>query len=1371
MFYRLLIWLTILFNCICVFADNRQYAHIRFEKYGVKEGLSSSKVFDIKQDAEGYIWCATDEGLCRYDGINFKKYKWHFKQQGNLGNQVVKLYCTNNHIYCATNFGLVSFEIATETFTFLKNKHIDTDNNLSEVHAIAPRKGGGLWIGTSGPGVFYFDPQNNRFSRFKYNSADSRILSLYESGDGKLYIGTHFGGLDVVNLKDGHVTNYRNSNHLLPNDQIESIVPDSHGNIWIGTWYGLMRFRKGSQIPEAIDIPELATAKVNAITEDKYGKLWVGTENYLCAIDLAGVDSAKPSANFYHESETDTGLSYKTVRSVLSDKNGNLWIGMYGGGVNFVNRMTQRFNYITSDLLLPNSLSYKRVSAINEDKNGNLWISTDGGGINYYNIRENTFRKITASTPGANLSDNAILCALYDSEGDLWAGTYKGVLNRMKSGTNQFIHYFNRPGDNSTLPEGDLSCIFEDSKKRIWVGQRSGLSYLDKATNKFHIIEPLRWVHITEIQEGKDCLWIATFNGIYKYSFPTGEVTSLSKKLNNVFINSFETDEDGNFWIGTEGLGLWQYSPKGDSLKIYDSKENLNSAVIRTVLLRGDDLWLGTNKDIERLSLKTGKTEIYSFSDGVQPGSFLMNSGIVLKSGMLAMGGTEGMNIFDPNSVADNARAIPVTFTDFLLFNQSVAIRSEENMDSPLEVNINSTDRLVLDYDDSVFTIEYLGINFSAPEHVRYAYFLKGVDSKWNHVGQMRSVTYRNLSPGTYEFMVKASTGDFDNNDFDNVRKLIIKVKPPFWMTWWAYVIYFILLVIVAYLIYRMTLTRIRIRNRINMERFEKEKQKELYQAKMQFFANASHELRNPLTMIKAPLDRLLDIEKDSNKKDLLTLIKRNTNRVIKNVNEVLDIRKIDYGQLTLKVQKGDVVPILHEIADTFEGVIKERHINFRFYANPDKIEGWFNANFVDKIVYNLLSNAFKYVKDYDEIILNTFVEKTDIGNLLHIEISDTGVGIDKSHLKKIFDCFYQIERNNKDITYPGSGIGLYLVKSLVELHKGHVTVESKVNVGTTFKVVIPIDRSVYNRAEISMHRNPEEIQSVSSTVITKDSPVVENENETGSEAEKQPQKSTKRYSVLVVDDEADIRNFLAMELGNKYEVETASDGAEAYEKALATIPDIIISDVIMPNMDGIELCSKIKENVATSHIPFILLTAKSSHEDRLEGLDVGADSYIPKPFDIRHVHIRIEKLISNREALKKKFMKKMTLVSETPTEAAPAIDNDEKIMQKIITYINEHISDPDIKGETIAAHIGMSRMNLHRKLKALVGLSAGDLIRAIRLDNASRQLLSTTKSISEISYDLGFSSPSYFYICFVKKYGVSPTEYREKKGEAPTEI
>lgn len=1367
--------LTFIFN-LCIFlilplfadADNA-ITHDRLIRYGIHDGLANNIVFDIKQDKDGYIWFATEEGLSKFNGVDFVNYKWTSTLASEVTNYTaLRIFCDDSRVYVGTHFGLYIYDTEMDDFRLYKNESNGPNKHNNQIRAIIKRREGGFWIGVYGGGVFSFDPKTGIFNRLNYEYGDDRILSLYEDNKGNLFVGTHFGGLDVVDTRHYTVKHFKTTNGRISDDQIETIFEDSYRNLWVGTWNGLSKFDKERQNLTLVDIPKLRDAKVNSITEDRSGNLWVGTEYFLSSFNIQDfqVDRQNVHIKYYSESESGFGLSYKTIRSVLADKDNNIWIGTYSGGVNFINQFKQKFNYISSEPLQPNSISYKRISSFSEDNKGNLWIATDGGGVNYWDIQNQIFTRITARDRQYNLSDDAVLCALVDSDNDVWFGTYNCVLNRKKNGTNQFIQYRHREGDPHSIVHSDLSVLYEDSQKRIWVGQRTGLSYFDKATNRFTIIEPLKWLHVTKILEYKGDLIVGTLTGLYRYNYRTGEVSSVSKKMDNALINTFLLDKRGTFWIGTNGQGLWEYDIKHDWVSVYDEENGLESNVVLALMETSDGVWVSTNNSISKIQPGTKQIETYNSADGVQPGMFLRNSGLKLKSGLIAFGGTEGMNIFNPALIRKDTHPTKVVFTDFALFNQPVNVRTDENPDSPLIRDINSVNEIRLKYHESVFTIDYLGINYSSPERIEYAYILEDADKKWNFVNNKRSVTYRNLSPGTYYFKIMASSpaGEFDK---ENMRTLKIIIEPPFWMTWWAYLIYAGLMVLAAYLVWNVVTMRVRALNKIKYERLEREKSEELYQAKLQFFTNISHELRTPLTLIIAPIDKLLRGEKKEENIYLLSLVKKNALRVINNVNEIIDIRKIDHGQLRLQVTQIDIVAFLKEIASSFEDVANNKNINLIFSSIDNSLAGWISTGFVDKIVYNILSNAFKFTPEYGEIIINVSVVPLGNHEGVSIEISDTGIGISEENIEKIFDRFHQVKPENGGMVSQGSGIGLHLVKSLVALHKGLITVQSKINRGSKFTVVIPIDMSAYARNEIMMgkvatpattHKTEVNEALLENTAST---PQPENRSESAG--------PDKKYKLLVVEDESDIRDFVSLELGGEYEIIQAENGKTGLEYALKHIPDLIVSDIMMPEMNGLELCRMVKEDINTCHIPVILLTAKDGHEDRLQGLEVGADSYIPKPFDVRHLQIRVKQLIKSREAVKEKFLKKIEIFTKEDKEAnnAPQRSHDDLLLRKIVSYITDNISDPDINGESIGEYVAMSRMSLHRKLKALVGLSAGDLIRDIRLEYACKKLKETDRTITEISYDSGFSSSSYFYTCFTKKYGMSPSEFlKQNRGE-----
>ncbi len=1348
--------LSIVLLCcfLCTSVTASYVAPERFIRYGMQNGLANNIVFDITQDDNGYIWCATEEGLSRFDGTTFINYQWSLGNRSGQSNHVaLRILCDENLVYVATHFGLLCYDTDYHRYSYLE--HIAGMEAVQgcQVRAVVKSKDGGIWIGSYGRGIYYYDREAQQCRRVNCRLSDDRVLSLCEGDDGILYVGTHFGGLNIVDIKSGLVTYCNVENGRLSDNQIETLYRDSSGCLWIGTWNGLWQLPQQTAYPVLCDEPKLQFAKINALSQDADGSLWVGTEDFLCCLSKGGV-----AARYYHESTSGTGLSYKTIRDVFSDAENNVWVGTYGYGLNFINKAKQHFNYITDDAARGLGLPYKRVASLCEDVDGTVWVATDGGGVAHWDLSRHVF-----DCPNLGLSDDAVLSSLVDSDGGLWMGTYNCVLHYRARGASRFIQFKHEPNNPYSLVHSDITCLHEDSLHRIWVGQRAGLSYYDKSSGRFVSVEPLRWIHITSFCEYGNSLIVSTLDGVFKCDFTLGQVALLSERFKGVPVNTVACDGEGRLWLGTDGQGLWEYAPQNDSLYVYNEQNGLVSSVVQAIVVEDSSVWFTTNRSISKIEPASRTIENYSSSDGVQPGMFLRNSGTRLRSGEIIFGGTEGLNIFNPSDIKKEIMPVSLVFTNFLLFNQRVDVCSEENIDSPLEQDINSVDKIVLDYDESVFTIEYLGIDYTSPEKINYAYRLDGIDTEWNYVKGTRSVTYRNLFPGTYTFRVMASATD-GSFEPSTQRVLTIVVEPPFYLTWWAYMVYFILFLVALYGVWYLVTMRMRVVSRINSERLQKQKQEELYQEKLQFFTNVSHELKTPLTLILAPLDKLFDEETDGQKRHLLSIIKKNAVRVIKNVNDIIDLRKIDRGQLKLRVDKVDVVPLLSEIVSSFEYVSREKNINLMFNAEQEKLEGWLCWSFVDKIVYNIVSNAFKFTDDYGEIVITLSTDMKGADRKLKIEIADTGIGMEQTDVSRIFERFYQAKSRSRNQVFQGSGIGLHLVKELVALHRGTITVDSRVGVGTAFVIVLPFDYAAYSRTEMAAEGQVQEDTRyrllVNESLQSDDSVVAESSTD-----------ADNRYKILIAEDEADIRHFIATDLGKEYEVYEASNGEEAWEMALQHSPDLIISDIIMPEMNGLELCNRVKGDINTSHIPVILLTARDTHEDRLEGLEVGADSYIPKPFDIRHLRIRITRLIQSREQMKEKFMKKISLVpvvADGAGEEAPVLSPDELLMQKITQYIKEHLSDSSLNGESIADHVAMSRMNLHRKLKTLVGLSAGDLIRTIRLETAKMQLEHTSKTITEISYDTGFSSPSYFYICFNKKYGVSPSEYRNGMKSEP---
>ncbi len=1350
MLKRLFILLFLIVESISIFPVEINYPTV-IQKYSMLDGLSNDIVYDVCRDADGCIWFATAEGISKFNGLEFSSYDWKRDSAEMINHQALKILYNQNKMYVATHFGIVVYNMELNNFKTI----LPSGTNSMKVKALAYSSDGNIWVGSyDGHGVYKYNITDGSFTPLQYQYTDNRVISLYEDKEGHLYIGTHFGGLDVVDLKTNHTINYSDIKVGMPDKQVEKILEDSFGNIWIGTWGGLVHYNKTNQKLRVFSNGKLKDCKINALEEDQTGNLWVGTETGLISFNIreALLNPHNFKMDSYDETRNEYGLSYRTVLDLHCDSNNNIWIATNSGGVNFIARFQPQFSRIIYDPRLENSLSYRRVTSVSEDETGNLWIATDGGGVNYYDKEKKNISVFNKNN--SNLKDNAVLCSLVDSDGDVWFGTYNNMLYHKNTGNKNFSVYKGSESTSNTLMSGDLLCLAEDDYKRIWVGQRSGLVYFDKKQQTFVQIPELKWICVNCIYPTKDGIYIGAQPKVFFYDFITKELKSPHPIFENLFTNCLFVDEDNKLWIGTKGQGLFCYNPQDKSIVNFNIQSGLPSDDVCKILQdNGHNFWISTTKGITKISKSTKEIQNFNTKDGIQPGMFIENCGTRTRSGQILLGGTEGLTLFYPSEVKRDFMHPNIIFTNFLLFNNPVQVRSASNPKSPLEKDVNYVDEIMLEYDESVFTIEYASVDYRSTGQINYAYILEGADKDWNYVKDKRIATYRYLAPGTYLFKVMASNfdGQFDSSKYRNIK---ITINPPFYMTWWAYIIYVILFFVLCYLVWVFLTIKTKALNQIKYERLERRKSEELHQEKLLFFTNISHELKTPLTLIAAPVDRLLKDETSNDKKYLLSLIKRNVVRLLNNINQIMDIRKIDRDLMKLRVKEMDIVSFVGEVIELFKDLAQSKHIELEYSHQYNELLAWIDPEFLDKILCNILSNAMKFTPEHGEIIVNLFTTDADMpeDSRLCIEITDTGKGIPEQHLSRIFERFYQAETVKVEKTGTiGSGVGLHLVKSLLELHKGTISVESKVGVGTKFIVSIPFTGDNYTVQEkVNGEYTYYHAEQLSAIGVTTEFPQQEEDHAI-----------EQRNKILIIDDDPEILNFLKFELGNDYDIIQASNGRIGLEKACETIPDLIISDVMMTEMDGIKMCKELKTNINTSHIPVILLTAKSTVDDRIEGLEVGADSYIPKPFDIRHLRVRIKKLIELRENIRSRYVE--NLGEQTIEKPKGTSSLDEKLLQKIVEFIRTNISDPDINGETIAQHVAMSRMSLHRKLKALTGLSAGEFIRNIRLEEAKKMLEDGGRTVSEVSYDVGYTSPSYFYTCFVKKFGVSPSDINRK--------
>ncbi|MGB5848798.1 MAG: two-component regulator propeller domain-containing protein, partial [Ignavibacteriaceae bacterium] len=1087
------------------------------------------------------------------------------------------------------------------------------------------------------------------------------------------------------------------------------------------------------------DPGSMSTDNTYTIYEDKRGLVWVGTAGR----GLSKYNKARGKIIHYKKEYDNTkSLNSNTIHPIFEDDSGILWIGTSEGGLNKLDRKKGFFTHYKHKPDNLNSLINNDVFSIIEEKPGLLWIGSRGG-LSRFDIKKNQFMnfKYDSKNP-QSLNYDYVYSLHIDRSNNLWIGTIGGGLNKLILNENKkappvFTHYKNNLNDPHSISGNSVTAIYEDNDGFLWVGA-DGLNKFDKRKEKF-----------------------------FRFQHDPNNPNSLSNNL----VSTIYQDKNGVLWIGTEGGGLNKLVP-GDNEESphtfihYREKDGLSNNRILGIL--EDDhqnLWISTRNGLSKfnpkevddkgVTLPSAFKNYYSY-DGFQGNVFNPMSYFKNNRGEMFFGGINGFNAFYPDSLKENLTIPAVVITDFKVLNE----------DYKLDTSITEINQIVLSYNENFFSFDFAVLDYTTPENNNYAYKLDGLDNDWNYVDNRNFAHYTNLSPGKYVFCVKGS----NNNGIWNEKgtSIIIIITPPWWATWWSYTIYASLLFGLIYILRRYELNRQNLKHSWELKRSEAENYQEIDRMKSRFFANISHEFRTPLTLIKGPVQQMLSGDFKGNIEKQYKIILRNTNRLMQLINQLLDLSKLDSGQMTLKTSPENMLPLLKGLTQSFESLAKQKNITLQFQSSDTDIIAYIDRDKFEKIVINLLSNAFKFTPDggYVSVSVNLQVLKTHFGSEItgmrskddettsvKIAICNSGPGINPEQLNKIFDRFYQADDSSVR-TQEGTGIGLALTKELVELHHGEIKVDSEPGTSTTFTIRLPLGKE---------HLLPEQIIETSAEVssdIKIDSDLVESSLSPESKAETTSHQRDKDFpTLLIVDDNPDMRNYMHESLESNYKIIEAENGEVGIQQALKHSPDMIISDVMMPKMDGFQFCSKIKKDERTSHIPVILLTAKASGESKIEGLETGADDYLTKPFDTRELQVRIKNLIEQRRKLQEKFRREIIVNPGDITVTSI----DEQLLQRAINAVENNISDPDFDTTTMAKEVGVSRMLLHTKLKALTGLSTGEFIRTLRLKRAAQLLKQGSGNVTQIAYDVGFQSLSYFAKTFRKQFGQSPSHYTSK--------
>lgn len=1275
-----------------------------------QNGLSNGRVTSIIQDSLGFMWFGTKNGLNRYDGTSVKIYNNRNSDLKSNDISVLKIDTKNRFWIGTIGKGIVIYNAKKDKFN-----SFNINANINTVYEDSKNK---IWIGTN-KGLFVYNEDKVSFSILK-DFNELNVSTILEMDNSNLMIGTNGKGIYTFNLESQKLTQILKENNLKPTF-INVLYRLNADEILIGTnGNGLLKFSKktNSLIPFMKD--RISATIIRTIYTDNNNNLWLGTDgNGAYKVKEKSRGASIDIEHFYKNSSLQYKLENNTVNSIYQDNQKNIWIATAWKGVNIIQKHPENSDFFFSDFFGVKPAPVLSILKDNED----ILIGTDGEGLN--NIKFSKKKRIKKY-----LGNDYIQKIKKTKNDNYWIGTFSNGLLFFNPNNGVTKKYQRSSKLKNSLPYNDVRDIHETNTGNLWIATwGGGLSYLDTKTKKFtnynkSTSNSISSDDVLAIESDNNNLWIATWGGGLNF-FNTSKkefiAYNLEKQLGNSgsnYIFSLKKDTEENLWLGTK-KGLVKFDIKNKKFEKFTIGFSDNSNTVVAVLIWNKKIWLSTKAGVYRYD-PTTKT-ITAFRDF--KGEYHINSAYKDEKGLLYFGGNEGFLRFNPEKVKNGVNLPKVVFTDFKLFNKSVKIDSEEilNKHIPFEKTIT------LNHNQNVFTFNFSTLEFPFATGAQFSVMMKGFEKDWRYVGEEQSATYTNLSPGEYSFFVKTKTID---TNWSNPIELKLLIRPPYWLTWWAYLIYFILTVLGLLLIRKYTINWANINNRLEVEKHKREEQDKLHQIKQRFFANISHEIRTPLTLIMSSLNVLQREDTNSVEKKSISVVKNNTRRLLNLVNELLNFRKLETGNLELIIQKTDITSFIKEIFLAFSQEALINNIKYEFICEEKSLQLWIDRMQLEKAIFNILSNAFKFTQKGE---ISVTIKKRESSIL--ILISDSGTGISKDKLPHIFERFYHTKYRDSQ---KGFGIGLSIVKDIIELHKGKVNVTSKVDEGSTFSLEIPLGKSHFSNNQIKEVLEEEHIANYKKGKVNINF------------------KEFKGKTILLVEDNKHLRMYIKDLLYENYLIIEAENGEEGLEKALKNTPDLIISDVMMPKMDGFSLCYKVKTDVRVSHIPIILLTARSFSIDKIEGLKNGADDYLIKPFNEEVLKARIYNILKNRQRIHERFSKDTILTPKDLVLSSP----DEKLLNKLVELLEKNIENSEFSVEELSSEIGMSHSSLYKKTKALTGMTIVGFIRDFRLQRAVQLLKNNSISIIDVCFMVGYTDRKHFSQEFKKKFKVAPSIY-----------
>lgn len=1321
---------------------NGQFSQIRFEKLDNRDGLSHNRVNSIYKDQLGFMWFGTTSGLNRFDGQKFKYIEPDETDPHAFSNRDVVWIKEGpqGHLWIKTNYGVFAYDVFKEKFINISSLLDELQVINYNLRDIVKDKAGDYWMVIDDVGVKKYLSASGEI--YHFGGAYRDVTSVIQDHEDRMAIIHMNGEIELVDVMSDEVSSFLRYPEHIRNTLGLTAMVDQDGDYWFYSSeypFGVCHYDMDQKTCRHFTESELGSNLVSGIIQDESGRVIIGADHGGLTWILKDNWQIQ---NFKNNPADPNSLSHNSIVSLYQDRTDLIWIGTNKGGVNYYSPKSVSFNfYKQTDF---DNANVNDILPIVEGENGSLWLGSDGGGLVHFDPTSGEFITYSREDESPDgISSDIIVSMSEAADGGLWVGTYLGGLNYFDGRT--FTVYKKDPNDPNSVSDDRIWDLFLDSRKNLWVGTiKNGVDVYDSTFNKiYHFGTENGYIHsnyvtsFCEDQQGK--IWIGTGYGVEVFNPETERLIHMLKEegnpgslVNNSVLEIY-CDRNNNIWVGTL-YGLSYYEQDAGEFTSFHKSDGLPADIVASILQDEDgNMWFGTYKGLSKLTLNTKEPvfENFDISDGLQGEVFNFRSALKLSNGNLAFGGKHGFNVFNPDDIKANDTDNKLVFLDFYISNHLIHPGEVYNDRVWFEDGIHNTDQVTLESNENSFTIEFTSLSFYQQENTVYKYRLQGFDDEWIVRPNVHRANYTNLDPGTYRFEVIASDQNHQWVD-DNILSMEIEILAPFWKTPLAYLIYMAVVMVALFLTRRAIIQKERFRAKVTQEQMESQRLHELDLMKIKFFTNISHEFRTPLTLILTPIERMLNAVTDPIQKKNFEMIQRNARRLLNLVNQLLDFRKMEANQHQLSLATGDIVGFAKSIVESFSDLSDDRHIKLEFHSFIPDFLTLFDRDKIEKVMLNLLSNAFKFTNPGGKILTELKeMRKDGAEHIIQISVTDTGIGIPQDRQGEIFNRFFQVDNNQLTNLNHGSGIGLAITKEFVEMHNGTIRVHSIQDEGSTFIVELPMKK-------LTDYPNDDEVSGYEEEQPVK--PAVHEDS-----------KST----ILLAEDNSDFRFYLKDNLKETYNIYEAPNGKVAWKEILTHQPDLVVTDIMMPEISGIDLCKKIKSDPRTAHIPVILLTAHYSDDQKLEGFEAGATEYITKPFNFE---ILVQAIRSSVQ------LQKLIHASEHRIEAKPAdieiTSMDEKFIQKAVEVVEANISNANFSVMELSRELAVSRGQLYKKTLELTGTTPIEFIRALRLKRAAALLEKSQMNVAEVAYKVGFNNPKYFTKYFKKYFKVLPSKY-----------